>query len=118
MPHVEVRLPQCRAAARRDRHRVDVGVRDDLEPARGRAHALRAGAPIFVDDKVDLTDELLQAYISKAEIDEYRRSGAGVLSIDGLACLADLSSTGIKNLDIWACRLDLPPYKLVLPHFM
>jgi arsenite methyltransferase len=33
------------------------------------------------EKRLDLTDELLQAYISKAEIDEYRRSGAGVLSI-------------------------------------
>jgi ubiquinone/menaquinone biosynthesis C-methylase UbiE len=33
------------------------------------------------EKRMDLTDELLQAYISKAETDEYRRSGAGVLSI-------------------------------------
>lgn len=33
------------------------------------------------EKRLDLTDELLLAYISKAEIEEYRRSGAGVLSI-------------------------------------
>jgi arsenite methyltransferase len=33
------------------------------------------------EKRLDLTDELLQAYISRAEIDAYRHSGAGVLSI-------------------------------------
>lgn len=33
------------------------------------------------EKRLDLTDELLLSYISKAEIEEYRESGAGVLSI-------------------------------------
>lgn len=81
----------------------DIVLLGDLPPAIKRAAEMYAGCvsgalqkedyltiirragfqPVQVkqEKRLDLTDELLLSYISKPEIEEYRRSGAGVLSI-------------------------------------
>ncbi len=46
------------------------------------------------EKRLDLTDDLLLAYISKSEIEGYRRSGAGVLSITVYAEKPELSCCG------------------------